>query len=212
MLSRRLMTAVSRGAQLVSAASGGGVFSASLTITKPSGLRSGDVLVAIMAVGGTAGATTWTGATGWTERVDQGAEPSLRVATLTAGGSEPASYTFTASRSATNLFGIILCVRNAQWDVIGSIATQYGAGALAIGGVTSAGGVLIAAVASYAGTPPTHSTPTGMLLAATEAGFFQGGISAFFQDVQVGATGTRTSTVGGAAADTGGVLIGLKAA
>ena len=212
MLSRSLMMATGRGPQFVSYAAGTNVSSTSLTINRPLSLVSGDMLVAIMGSAQASPGVTWTGAAGWLERLDQGAPPSLRIATLTAGGSEPSSYTFTASVAAVT-FGIILCTRNTQWDVLGSIATLSSSGNLTMTGVTSAGGILIAAVASDDGAPVAHSTPAGMQVTTTEIPATNiGGISAFYGNVLAGATGTRTSAISNNSNESSGILLGLKAA
>lgn len=195
-----------------SSASAEVTFATGLTINKPSGVVSGDTLVAIVAGGG----VTWTGDTGWTEAIDQGALPGIRVAYKTAGGSEGASYTFTGSSSSTK-FGIILCYRGVSWDVIGaSVTTLTGDGALAISGVTSGAGtddgVLLAAVASFDTVTATHSVPSGMRLIASHRESVNNRLlSIFAQTISGGATGTRSSTIGGGtSSDNGGILIGLK--
>lgn len=182
-----------------------------LTINKPAGVVSGDILVAFMSNSGTA--RTWTGDTGWTEAIDQGASPSLRTAYKVLDGSEGSSFTFTASGS-TNSVGCILAYRGLAWDTIGaSVSTRSGDGALAITGITAAGGILIAAVASAEFVVvPTISTPTGMTLLATKTHSVSNNmISVFDQSVSPGSTGTRSSTIGGGTTYTaGGVLGALK--
>lgn len=212
MLARNLMMAVGGGPRFVSYSSATS-FTTSLTIAKPAGLVSGDMLVAIMSATSVGGAISWTGDTGWTERVEQGAVPSLRVATLTAGGSEPANYTFTAS-STTDVQGIILLARGAQWDTIGSVYADGGGGTVVAPSITSAGGLLLAAIAAGidVGGPTTVSTPTGMSATTTQS--FAGAIAMFYQSVLSGSTGSRTSSIddGGSGGINSGVLISLKAA
>jgi hypothetical protein len=91
------------------------------------------------------------------------------------------------------------------------VATRADDGGLAIDGITAAGGVLIAAVATRdADGPLTHSTPTGMVRVAKTGN--APGLSTFWQNIGVGATGTRTSTIAGAtySQDNGGILIAIK--
>lgn len=175
----------------------------SLVIPKPTGVAQGDLLVAVM--GG--GNVTWTGDTSWTERIDQAAGVGLRVATLEAGASEPASYTFTASASTT-VVGQILAFRFATYDTIGSIATLSGDGDLVISQITMLGGFLVAGVASAGQPSRTHTTPSGMTL--TEQKFNNGGsVSCFYQVLAGGATGSRTSTMAGGGGANAGVLASI---
>lgn len=175
----------------------------SLVIPKPTGVAQGDLLVAVMS----GGAVTWTGDTSWSERIDQGADPSLRVATLEAGGSEPASYTFTASSSAV-VVGQILAFRFATYDTIGSIATITGDGDLVMSQITMIGGFLVAGVVSNGQPSRTHTTPAGMTL--TEQKFNDSSsISCFYQVLAGGATGSRTSTMAGGGGGNAGVLASI---
>lgn len=208
MLARSLLMATTKGPQFVSYTAGVSNNTLTVTVNKPAGTIAGDVLVAVMGLGGDLNADTWTGDTGWTERVSAASAPYLRVATLTAGASEPSSYTFTlvtVAPQVPGMFGIILCTRNTQWDVIGSI---YNGSPVVAPGITAAGGLLIAAVADYYALPPSHSTPAGMNATTTKNSANGGGISAFYVNVLAGATGSRTSTGTG----TQGVLLSLKAA
>lgn len=136
----------------------------------------------------------------------------MRVARLDAGVGEPSSYTFTASATA-ELIAHILCFRGYAYDTIGaSVATLSDSGNVAMSGITSAGGILIAAVASeiFIATPPTIGTPSGMqLVKASTSGF--GYMSTFFKTISAGATGTVNSavTVDDPGALSCGILIGL---
>lgn len=182
----------------------------SLVINKPSGTTSGDTLVALMS--GTS-ATTWTGDTGWTERLDEAAGGGLRIAELTAGGSEPSSYTFTASGAGVAI-GQIICLRGVSFDTIAGATTAItGNGNIAMSAITSAGGIILALVATenQSGTI-THSTPSGMYKIATSINSTASrpAVSSFWQNVDAGSTGTRTTTVSGAADGSSGILIGYK--
>jgi len=90
-----------------------------LVIAKPTGTAEGDLMVAFM---GASNDATWTGDTDWTEVVDEGVEPSLRVAYKIAGASEPADYTFTCSVSSHRA-GTILTFRNAAYETASSVTT-----------------------------------------------------------------------------------------
>lgn len=182
-----------------------------VAVNKPTGTTSGDILVAVMMASNASG-ITWTGDTSWTEIYDEGdsARPSLRVAYLVAGGSEPSSYTFTAS-TATGLLAQIMCFRGYGYDTIGSNVVLGGNGSLVITGLTSAGGILIGCAASASGaSTPTQSTPTGMTLVGTTTLSSAHAITSWYQFVAAGATGTRTTTVAGTPTNSNGILVGLK--
>ena len=207
MLSRRLMTAVSRGAQFVAYSLSTSSTLSTLTIPTPTGTQPNDILVAVMFC---QDAVTWTGASGWTERVDQGVAPSLRVATLQVGATPASSYLFSHTGSSTDTGGIILCIRRGVWDTISAVSTRAGNGSLAVGGVTSAGGIIIAAAACDVATP-FFTTPSGMTDTGTDypAGN-NGGITAWYQSVAPGATGTRTTTISNSPSGVNaGVLISI---
>lgn len=213
MLARKLMGTLRDRMSVLSSATATASASTSLAINKPAGVVSGDFLVAFMASNNFSN-LTWTGDTGWTERVDQNTSlPRLRVATLTAGGSEPSSYTFTASASSV-LTGMIIAIRGAQYDTIGaSVSIRAGTGSLSISGVTSAGGILLAlcAVANDAVSNGTFSTPSGMsVIGSLQA---RATIKAFWENVAAGSTGSRATTVGGTSiGSAGGILLGVKPA
>jgi hypothetical protein len=212
MLSRKLMTAVSRGAQFVAYTSSSTDFAGSLLFTSaPTGTKSNDLLVAVMY---SPAAATWTGASGWTERVDQGVAPSLRVATLQVGATVPSLISFSYTGGSSDVGGIMLCIRGGVWDSISAISTRTGDGSLAVGGVTSAGGVIIAAAAAASGSPggAAFTTPSGMTNTATIFGgsSADGAIAAWYQSVVPGATGTRTTTISNSnAGANAGVLISI---
>jgi hypothetical protein len=179
----------------------------SLTIDKPTGTVDGDILVAFKG-GNDAAGVTWTGASGWTERVDQAALPNIRVATKTAS-SEGASYTFTPS--STNAYGgIVLAFRGAAYDAIGSVVTRSGDGSLVVTGFTSAAGLSLLFVYVDDEPSPTISTPAGYTEIASWSDFAST-MKVFQKNVAAGATGSATSTIGGATGDTaGGIQVGLK--
>lgn len=87
-----------------------------LVINAPSGIVSGDLMLCLIASDTN---VSWTGDTGWTESLD---DSYIRVARKTATGSEPASYTFTASLS-TRSSGCIIVLRNASFGVQGTVNT-----------------------------------------------------------------------------------------
>ena len=178
-----------------------------VSVNKPTGVTDGDILLAIM-VGGD-GVGTWTGDTGFSETglFDQGANPSLRAAIKTAA-SEGASYTFTSSTSLP-LVAHIIALRFATLDISGSIVTRSGDGSLDITGITAAGGFAIAAVGSGKSATRTHSTPIGFSALQSKLNT-DTLLSTFIKQVDAGATGTVSSTIGGGAGTTAGALIGIR--
>ena len=190
----------------VSANNGSGT---SLTINKPTGTVDGDIMVAVMS-GGNAGA--WTGDTGWTEILDQGATPNIRAAYKVASG-EGASYTFSHPASGGN-YGFLATFRGLQYDTVSaSASTQTGDGTLAVTGITAAGGVLIAAYAiTNAFNGSSSSTPGGMISLASSGTGLGEGIFGYWQEVAAGATGTRSSSLGTDMGQGAGILIALKPA
>ena len=181
-----------------------------VTINKPAGVVSGDLLVAVMV--GTQADFTWTGDTGWTEVYDQGVKPNLRVAYKAVTGSEGASFTFTASVSA-ELVGQILAFRAASYDQIGSVATRTGNGDLAMTGITAVDGLIIAAAGTAEDITTTYSVPSGMTLVAKSRIDNTGAsVVTWYQFVGSGATGNKTTTIStvGVIDPSAGILIGVK--
>jgi hypothetical protein len=87
----------------------------SLTMTKPTGTASGNLMVAWLTKGG--GSDTYTQPSGWTELIDVGAaNNSFMVAYKVAGASEPADYTWTTTNTGQNKAGNIITFRNATYD------------------------------------------------------------------------------------------------
>lgn len=177
-----------------------------VVVTPSTQAVAGDFMVAVLAADA---AGTWTGGTGWTEVYDQAANPSLRIATAT----YPAgSNTFTHSASFVTV-GQIHIFRRATYDTIGSAFTLSGNGDVVIPQITSAGGFILAAVATQNTSGPTQSTPSGMTEMETTGTLSGSGVrlATFRQYVHAGATGTRTSTIGSAGgANSAGILIGVK--
>ncbi len=197
-LTRTLIASESRRLQFIGYSHGDtGGLNGTLTINKPAGVLENDMLVAIMGQDGAN--ATWTGDTGWTEKIDQGVQPNLRIATKVAGASEGVSYTFTQS-STRKAAGIILHFRDAAFDQIGTINTGS---PLVAGGITpTSSGILIGAYLSNQ-SGATFTTPSGM---APIASFntYSASYRIFQQDIATGATtGMRFSTVTGGKSDAG---------
>lgn len=179
--------------------------STSLVINKPTGTASGDLMIAVMSIPAN---STWTGGTDWTEVADQGSNPSLRVAYKVAGGSEPASYTFTSSANNTGS-GTILTYRYAAYDTIAGAFTT-GANPLLISSITSTQGqsVLIAAGARSA-TSVTLGTPVGMTARATDNDATSPSRIVCDQIIPKGPTGVRSMSTGNTSG-VSGIMLSVK--
>jgi hypothetical protein len=103
------------------ASASNGVSGSTLTINVPAGTLAGHLMLAVL--GTDDGSLTWTPPSGWTEVVDQNAVPSLGVMYKIAGSSEPASYNFLSSTSAS-LGGSILTFKNAAYDTVGTVVAN----------------------------------------------------------------------------------------
>lgn len=169
----------------------------SATCSKPTGTTSGDLLVASV--------TSYTDAaslTGWTAVAGaSGSYSSAYFGTILwkiAGGSEPASYTFTTAGAAV-FHSIIIRVsgHDATTPIDVSSVITDGTGVIPSVTTTSAGALLIA----YALSDVTTTAPTGMTSRAnvgpdTTLGAFYLG-SSTEDRASAGATGTRTYTGAG---------------
>ncbi len=175
-----------------------------LVIAKPTGTIQGDLMIAFMCCSG-GGGPTWTGDTSWSELIDQTAAPSIRVASLVAGASEGASYTFTCSNSRV-LSGIIVTYRAAAYDTIGTINTSNPIVAPQITAAVS-NSVLLGFFADT-GSSATFSTPSNMLVVDSDSDANLSSWALFSQSVGAGATGTKTST--SSSGTGGGLLLSIK--
>jgi len=180
-----------------------------------SGVRAGDLLVAVM---GDHTSTTWTGDTGWSEILeDASGGNSVRLATKIATASEPGSYTFTTLSSVSVGAAQILAFRRAAYDSVGAIARANGNAAIAAPAITAPAGILIAAFYGQTSSGiPTFTTPSGMTAttpATNDPGTgVRSAMQCFYEEIQAGSTGTRTSTRSLSGGNGAGYLIGVKRA
>lgn len=125
-----------------------------INLSVPSGAGKGDLLFVVLS--GDSTTETWTGPAGWSERLDANGRA---VYSLASYDGTTASYTFTRSASGAK-GGIMVCVRNATWRVIGSnSATANNPVAPAITFTTSNNMRFAAAYSTTAGL--VWSTPSG---------------------------------------------------
>lgn len=178
-----------------------------LVINKPTGTVDGDLMVAFMCCDGN---RTWTGDTGWTEILDQGSTPNLRIVYKIAS-SEGSTYTFTTSASATSA-GSILTYRSANYDTIGTITT--GANPLIVTSVSaSTTNCMLLGVATRTSSNLTITAPGSMTTRVTDNdGTSPSYCIAEEQLTSSGASGTRTFSGLSGSANTAGILLTIKPA
>ena len=193
----------------------------SVVIPKPTGVQSGDVLVFAIATAADTSLVEAVVASGFTvSSVESAAtiDSAVRVFKLTAGGSEPSSYTFQLwsldeldeleAQVSANATGACVAYRNA----VVSVAANSAAGAAyaspsfsyAAPSVTSpdADAVLLCVWAFDAGESLTNGTPPGSMSEIVETVNTSGiGRSRLMladeQLTATGSTGTRTATITG---------------
>ena len=214
--SQRLMmgAAGSSGAaaiEFVASAQAQNAVTSTVVISKPTGVQQGDLLIAFCAAGND---RNWTGDTGWTEVVDQTVKPSLRVAYLVAGASEPSSYTFTLNGNSS-ASGVIAAFRYAAYDTIGSIATNSSTSVQTAPAITlSSANSAILAFFAHDSTSRTWSNPTsGLVSTATDSDGNAPSFALYRQlNLSSGSTGTRSATCSNTAGSLACVLVGIKPA
>lgn len=181
--------------------------SASLSISKPTGVAEGDIMIAFLQHNTTA---TWTQPSGWTELVDTGTA-SISVAYKVAGASEGSSYAFSCTDTHERS-GYILAYRGGSFDVIGSVSSATSLSSLTIPSVTSAlDNSILLCMFAHTLSAISATAPSGMSTISSDSNATAPSSAIFSQVVQAGATGTRTvfsSSAGGRS----GVLLSIKPA
>lgn len=196
-----------RAAPYVVGASFGGVGNGStFAVALPSGVQPGDILIAVCQSNSS---LTWSGDTGWTELVDMGSLPSLRIAIKTAGPSEPSSYTFGTSLSKTSNAHIV-AVRGGTFDAIGIVETAQDPLPARSISVAKKDSLLLACFSS-ASSSVTPTTPSGMGLVAVDSNSIAPSSAVFSEVVQAGASGSRSSSMG-STTGVAGVLLSISPA
>jgi len=185
----------------------------SITLTKPSGTVSGDVLVAAIDIAGT---TTVTAPSGWTLVRSTTSGSSLTQATYVhaAGSTEPSSYVwrFSSSRTVSGIVAAYVGVSTTTPVDVSSGGSSAGSTSVTAPSVTTtAGGELLLGVFGAA-AKATVTPPTGMIEHAERlGGTGNTRVLSELADQQVGAgaTGTRTATLSKSGANVG-QLIALR--
>lgn len=176
-------------------------------VTKPTGVASGDLLLAFCT---SQGSTTWTGDTGFTEVRDVAGAPTLRVAYKVAGGSEPATYTFTAFSSGAHRV-VLAGIRGGTYTAISATTgTATSGGNCAAPSVTAAAGsslLLAFFVINNSGSSGSFPDPTGMTSEYQSTDSRSPDVALFSEVVAAGATGTRSSDHTSASGDVKALLV-----
>jgi len=178
-----------------------------LTVSKPSGTISGDLMLAVMSAGGT-GSGSWTGDTGWTEIADEGSLPNLRLAYKMAGESEPSIYTFTCAEPNNLTTGCILTYRYASYDTVGVFVTNSDPLNLASITPSKSQSALIAC-GTVNEISLTLVAPTSMTPRVTDSDTRTTSYRVFDQIVQSGYIGARYIGLGSGSASAG-ILVSIK--
>ena len=169
----------------------------SVTINKPTGTASGDIIV-IGVVGGHITMNSTFTLTGFTEQMDVGVVTNCALYTKTAGASEPASYTITCSNSAR--FAAVCAVyRSASVGVIGSVSANATGSSVAAPSITVAANsslLLGLFFANQDSNPAEFTAPAGMSLVIRDTDTANvPAIAMFSQVVNSGITGDKTSSI-----------------
>lgn len=194
-IARRLMVPATTGLVFFAAETASEASATVLTISKPASVVSGDLLIAI--VGTDDNSRNWAGPTGWVEQYDPGSlDFSLAIYTRVLDGSEGSSFDFTFERDR-ELVGFIIALRaNGTYDVLGAIGTAATSGPLVAPSITASdGGVLLCICAGEVAASQDFSAPSGMTAAASTVTPGTTSMRVFYEEIEAGSTGTRTSTV-----------------
>lgn len=179
---------------------------ATISIERPSGVSTGDLLVFVLYVG--ANGTVTSAPSGWSAAINSGATiGAMAVYTKVATSSEPTSYSFTHS-SSNSKTGSILAYRNA--NAINATGTpNYTSSSLTATATSispTKAGTLIAAF-GYENNRTVATPPSGMTARAT---FSSNGPAFYVYDqgsVGSGSTGNKVAVFSGPGTfDNGGVL------
>jgi hypothetical protein len=183
----------------------------SITLTKPSGTASGDVLVAAVDIGGT---TTVTAPSGWTlvRSTTSGTSLTQAIYVHVAGTSEPSSYQwrFSSARLASAVMAAYIGVNTTTpVDVSSGGSSSNSSSDVAPSVTTTAAGELLIGVFGEAANASV-TPPTGMLEQVEQlAGTGNNRVVVELSDQQLGAagaTGNRTATLNKSGANVGQLI------
>jgi hypothetical protein len=162
----------------------------SITITKPTGIQTGDLMVAFLV--GLSAVYTQPTSGGWTPVLaDGGRGITYKVAT----GSESSisNYTWTLG-SSLQAYGIILVYRYAQFDVcgtLGTLAVNAVAPAITVGANSS---VVICSISNSASASVSYPIPSGWTSRWVDNDADEPSSAGFFKSFDAGSTGNLNLT------------------
>lgn len=202
------MTALSGGAALPEFVSSSinSLNGTSITVTAPSGIQNGDLLVAVVVRSNTSGFTI-TPPTGFNAQCFENTADNTLVIASKVAASESGNYTFTWSGTATDTAAAILVYRNAtQVNTVGSKASSGSASAITASSITPTfRGVLVGAFATPTVSRTVTSAPSGM----TQRAFVNANATLAVYDQspqEASASGSKAITFSGAA-NIAGILL-----
>jgi len=190
---------------------GEGTASSGISAAKPAGVVNGDFLITVVWSNSTTAVVTAPG--GWTKvfgDLGGGQLPGLEVYTKTAGGSEPASYAWSASGGT--LFACVLAYRGGAnaVDVVGNYTTNSSSTVSTASGFTAINsGVLIGLFMMRAVGRTVSSAPSGMTQITLATTFASRAIYDMTPSA-AGSVATRTLTWSGATNYVGGLALQIR--
>lgn len=186
-----------------------GATASSITIPKPAGTTTGDLMIAVTA---SVTGIDFTGDTGWTQVSDTlSGDMFMRIAWKVATASEPSSYSFTVFGPKVVCGGYIQTWRNAAFDVAGTFFNgSPGTNPVVMPEVTPTGSAMLLGFVGGSVLGIGYTTPTGMTLREAD-NTYAPSVASFYEAVVPGATGTRTSTPDTSAGHRGALIAIRKA-
>jgi hypothetical protein len=207
----------------------GNASSAAATLSKPTGVADGELLVAFVELR-TSTAGTWTLPTGWTSQVTNTTNHQWLVATKpipTASAESAGSYVFTnnqaASRMAAAMFRVSGADATTPIDAIGVVSSQAFTTSPVLPAVTAVAATsLLLAFGAYVQQTSASVSSWTADAAMTQVVQVTGGTAGTAASVGIqvasqaitsaGSTGTRGPTVSPAPTNSGGVMLTIKPA
>lgn len=193
-----------RALQYVSRAAVAHASASSITISAPSTIAEGNLLVAFICHADTSNAQKFTTIpSGWSLASSTTSNASLTVFYKVATASEPADYTFSGASVSRSGTGVIFNFANAAFDVSSDSKSQQGTSPLTISptptSVTvAASGSVVFFVAASEDSNKTVSAPSGYSTYESQiGGASQGGAMWVFykENMPAGSSGTPSTTI-----------------
>jgi hypothetical protein len=160
-------------------------------VTMPSGIQAGDLLLVVYVTELLTDGTRATPPSGWTKVLDSiGRSLNWKIA----GASEPSNYTFTYTAN-TRFSGFALCIRNADFDVVGTIGQNANPNVAPSITVSENESILFSHNGNGATASVAWTAPSGFSPLITDSNETQPSSALFYQEsVSAGSTGTVSAT------------------